>query len=333
MTAALQNLFTYRERFTEIQEKLCVFHNKMKSDSLLDLFVMFIFGSNIKGAQPVNLVITDFRKSASAIGNGNVINLPSWFLFKYEDIPTQFCLHGTSDPRLANQNFLSEFATWMNGKITEFGLTSICRPADFGVLQNVILMLRDPELYAKAKDFIMGHEIAHLSHFRREQLDYYRRFIQEVISLGGITAGICMLFAVVSIIPVVQLTVTVGVSGVAIGMIGASVLNLLNKSKDFQPSLSQIEEEKKADLDSVRMLRDVDGGVYYFQTSMLRNVKVRNSMPSTRSSIDERGNNLNDKDHPLHSDRVDYLKRWKTEFLAPQSISQPYPLEFQVNFA
>ncbi len=321
MAAAVQNSF-YRERFTEIQERLRFFHSKMKNDSPLDFFVTSLFGSHIKGTQSASLSIDKFREPASAGASGNVVKLPPWYLFKYEDIPAQFRIHDANDPRLTDPNFLNQFAAWINGKITEFGLTSICRPADFGALQRVILLLRDPVLFAKSKDFVMGHEVSHLSQYRREQLDHYCGLFQELVSFGGITTGICILFAVISIVPVAQLSVTIGVSSIAIGVIGASTINLMHKSKGFQLPLSQIEEEKKADLDSARVLGDVDGGVYYFQTQMLANVKLRNRLPSLRSSIDERGNNLRDKDHPLYSDRVDYLKKWKAEFLDSQRTHQ-----------
>lgn len=279
--------FNYQSRFEEFQNKLRDYEKKM---NLLN---------------PVDLSIVDFRKSAHAKLSSRSIHLPSWFLFKYEDIPARFLINDMNDPRLVNPVFLNEFAGWINGKISEMGLTSFCRPADHGALQRVIKLLRDPILYEKGKDFVIGHELAHLAHSQ----EGFLAKAYETMSIGGIMVGIFTLILAVSITPVVHLTITVGVAGIAIAITGGSALAWFNQAKPA--NLSEIEEEKKADLDSVRMLNDAEGGIYYFQSSIAHHLALRRSQPAMRRDIDERGNNLNDKDHPPLTDRVAYLTQWQ----------------------
>jgi len=283
--------FNYQERVGEFQTKLRDYERRMNISS------------------PVNLSFIEFHESACAQLLNKSICLPSWFLFKYEDIPERFRIRDMSDPRFNDSRFLNEVAGWMNEKIAELGLTTICRPADREILKNFIYILRDPSLFEKGKDFIIGHELAHLAHFQ-EGLAIK---LYDSIALGGIMAAFFLLFLTVSMAPIVHLGITVGVCGIAIAMTVGGICGSLAHQR--HAALSMIEEEKKADLDAVKMLNDAKGGIYYFQSSIDRHLALRRSSFAAQRDIDERGNNLKDKHHPPLTDRVAYLTQWQRETL------------------
>ncbi len=286
--------FNYKDRFTEIQTKLRDFENRMGV------------------AKSVDLSIIGFPESPSAKLQKNRIQLPPWFLFKYDDIPPHLRVADVNDPRLTDQIFLNEFATWINSKITESGLTTICRPADFGRLQHIIKMFRNPELFEKSKDFTLGHELAHLAHAQKGNDAKLMNAIHDTASIGGMMAGVFLLFLAVSVVPIVHVTLTVGIAAVAVAITIGGLAVWLNKP-DLPPSPSAIEEEKLADLDAAKMLGAVEGGIYFFENELIHNLAIRRSVASQERNIDALGNNLKDKDHPKLSDRVQYLRRWQAE--------------------
>lgn len=282
--------FNYQARFGELQTKVRDYEKKLNILS------------------PVDLSIIKFHKSACAkYGSGRSVNLPSWYLFKPEDIPPRFRITDLNDRRLVSPAFLDEFAGWMNEKIAEMGLTTVCRSVDRGTLQRVVYLLRDPALYEKAKDFVIGHEMAHLAHFQGRGLER----IYQKLSIVGVMVGIFSLILVVSIAPVVHLTITLCTAGIAIAITGGSALAWFNRAGSVD--VSAVEEEKAADLDSAKMLKDASGGIYYFQSTADRQQAVRRSNPLAHTNIDERGNNLKDIEHPPLTERVAYLRQWQAE--------------------
>lgn len=286
--------FNYSLRFEEIREKLRHFESKMGI------------------SKSVDLTIGDFGDSACAHLGQDRITLPSWCLFKYEDIPERFRISDLSDPRIVDRDFLNELATWMNDKIRGSGLSSICRPADFGILQIVIKLLRNPELYEKSKDFTIGHELAHLAHSQIEQQAHLLQIAQLSVSQGGVMAGIFLLFLAVAITPVVHLTITVGVAAVAVAITALGVGAWMNMPTP-PADLSLIEQEKLADLEAVRMLGDVEGAIYYFKTQLHHNLIIRRQIHSEMQNIDAAGNNLRDCNHPKITERIQYLRQWRAD--------------------
>ena len=117
-----------------------------------------------------------------------------WFLFKYNDIPYHFRITDENDPRLFDQNFLNEFASWMNDKIREANLSSICRPVDLGILQIVIRLLRDPTFYEKCRDFSLAHELSHIAHYQKEKRIKLEDESKKSIFEGGMVIGFFLLF-------------------------------------------------------------------------------------------------------------------------------------------
>jgi hypothetical protein len=288
--------FSTETRFNEIKSKIKLFEGKMGVE------------------KSVELALGEFNTSPCAVLQNNTIKLPTWFLFKYDDIPVRFRVVNLDDPRIADNNFLNELAGWMNARFQEAGISSVIRPADHGILQTVIKKMRDQNLYEKCKDFTLCHELSHLNHSQIQQRTYYLNGVQEIISVSGVIGSILLLFLAVAIIPFVELTVTLVVGGIATTVSILAILAWLNRAKPSSlPSFSAIEEEKHADLDAIKTMQDASGGIYLFETYRQQNQAVRRSDPTQMHYIDEHGNNLKDKNHPPLTERIAYLRQWQAQ--------------------
>jgi hypothetical protein len=273
---------------------------------------------NLKGKmkveQRVQLALGKFNETPCAFTIAKKIQLPPWFLFKYEDIPMRFRVTSFDDPRLVDQNFLNDLAAWMNEKFHEAGLSSVVRqPADHGILQKVIALMRDRDLYDKSKDFTLAHELAHLNHAQVAERSLSHN-IQESVSVAGIIGGIFLLFLAVSITPFVHLAVTLTVAGIAMTVSIVAILAWLNKTNS-PASVSDVVEEKNADMDAIEALQDASGAIHYFETYRQFNLAVRQSSPATQQDIDANGNNLLDKAHPPLTERIAYIRQWQSQHL------------------
>src|SRR5580698_6008987 len=123
--STLQVPFNYSERSNELTAKVRDFEQRM----------------GIK--EKTTLSFTDFGKSPAALPSKNIIELPVWFLFHYEDIPSRFRVRDFNDPRLTDRNYLNDLSTWMNHKIGEMGLSSVSRTVEQVSVQKFLELLRD----------------------------------------------------------------------------------------------------------------------------------------------------------------------------------------------
>jgi hypothetical protein len=253
----------------------------------------------------------------------NIIKVPSWFLFKYNDIPQNFRITNVNDPRLTDSSFLKAFAAFLNSKISESGLSCICHRADDTTLAKVIRLLRDPVLYEKSKDFILGHELAHSFVNQCIKVNLSRR-LKEIFSIGGIGYGIFLLFLALALIPLVATTVTVCIATCAVTITVISIGIWIKRSNEKtvpHPNLSPIQEEKFADLLAAQILGDAEGGIYYFKTTMIHHLAIR---CLHKKKFDALGNHLKDTKHPKLSERVEYLQKWQNRFMLPRDQGQKH---------
>lgn len=261
----------------------------------------------------VTLAITSFNKSPAAVQQKNVIRLPSWFLLRYEDIPPHLHVQDVNDPRLSDPHFLNQVADWMNRTLGSMGVSTISRPMSLGCLQIFLKLLRDPDSYEKCKDFTIGHELGHLKYSQSARKEYQLHQGINAVSVGGVVVGLLVLILTTNfLLPVVHVTLTIGVSCLAIAISIGGVVAWVNKPARSH-NLSAIEEEKKADLDAAKMLGDASGAIYFFETHLRHNLHLRDRNVVSSSSVDRLGNNLNDKNHPPLSGRISYLRDWQSK--------------------
>ena len=103
--------FNYEKRFSDLQGKLRDFEER------------------IALGKKVNFAIRSFTGSAYARFDRNEIKLPSWCLFKPEDIPPCYRISDVNDPRLDDDVFLNTFGVWITDTLLRAGLKGIklCR--------------------------------------------------------------------------------------------------------------------------------------------------------------------------------------------------------------
>jgi hypothetical protein len=289
----ISHSFNYSQRREEVLQKIRFFEKEMGI------------------SRPVTLGIRAFHKSACVDLNQRIIEVPFWFLFRPEDVPEQFRIRTLNDPRLTDNHFLNQMAGWINGKIQEAGLTSICRPTDLGTLQLFSNLLRDPEKYAQSRDFIIGHEVAHLSHEQATGVAEMISIAQDSIAAFGVIAPLFALVLIFGFTPLISVGFALTAAGIAFTISATSLVIWLTQKKSA-PSLSDVEQEKKADLDSAKVLRNAQGGIYYFDAVRMHQLRIRHRN-SANTSIDELGNNLGDKKHPPVTERLAYLNQWQLE--------------------
>src|SRR5579862_5810098 len=133
------------QRVKELEDKVADFKRRMSITSKTDLAFLGFgdYAVNYKG----------------------IIKLPTWYLLKYEDIPSRFLIHDINDSRLSDEHFLQEFSDWINVQLTASGLSSVCRSSKPIDLQRLILLLRDRDLFEKNKDFSIAHELGHIAYY------------------------------------------------------------------------------------------------------------------------------------------------------------------------
>lgn len=273
------------QRITEIQSQVYDLKNKFKIE------------------KPIKVAIRDFAKSACAKFKDHSIRVPSWMLFKQEDIPSEFIIDDINDPRLYDRSFISRLADWMNTKIREANLSTICRSVDGGVLQWVVMLMKDRDLFEESKAFIIGHETAHLL---QEQERIRKGIWQKTGTVIALLLGVLALVA----IPLVHVGFAVG-----LGMVAVTVLSIsLIQFKEGQGSGSiDLECERDADMRAASILNNAEGGIHYFNTKRLYHLKMCEvAASSITCHYDKEGNFLSDTKHPPLSDRVAYLRAWQT---------------------
>jgi hypothetical protein len=256
------SVFNFQTRQEELLQKIRIFENKLGM------------------SHPVKMAIGNFDIMPQAHLLKNTIEIPPWLLFKTEDIPPQFCVANLDDPRLTDPNFLNEMADWMNGKIKESGLSSLCDPADTKTLQRVIRLMSDRDGYEKAKDFILGHGTAHLSQDLKTTV-----ILHAIIGYAPLAAIIlCLVLAAVSL-PFVNIAFILGL-GIAVSTASFASAYFL-QTKIVNPFW--IEEGKKADSDTVRALQDARGGIYLLDTLRHHNKKRRTELAASLGTVGANG--------------------------------------------
>ena len=198
--------------------------------------------------------------------------IPSWFLLKQEDIPQHLRITNMQDPRLNDKKFLNEMLEWMNGKIKEIhqlGLSTNADPINKKTLRFLIGLMSDPEGFEKSKDFVVAHELSHLSHDLKGRFIFekIKEFIVAYAPIALCVASVVLSAALLIFSPLSFLSV-LGISlgvGVLVGAINVSISigNHIYNTNNLIPFM--LKEEKQADMDAQRILRDSAGGVHFFE--------------------------------------------------------------------
>lgn len=156
----------FQIRNNELCQKVKNFKNKLGMEKQP--------GLEIKGLETTpqakivtNITSQDKLDTRDSWVTSSSIILPSWFLLKFGDLPPY--LHITNISDLNDENFLNEMNRWIHEKMKQLGLPEIDKQMDTRILTTLILLLQEPR-FEQAKDFILAHEIAHISHASPDKL-------------------------------------------------------------------------------------------------------------------------------------------------------------------
>ena len=171
----------------------------------------------------------------------------------------------------------------------------------------VVLGLDDQYISLREREFVIAHELAHLkNNDSKERAVFTVKVVAGALGLGAVlerlgSRGITRLGPVNGYAGLVLLS---GVCYYALPLISLKIL---------YPRL-QKQQEKRADLTAIVALRDKQGALDCFSRNCEENKKIRKNLISRGHvgyvcrHIDEQGNNLADKNHPLLTERLAYCK-------------------------
>lgn len=240
------------------------------------------------------------------------VNLPMHYLFKYEDIPFQFRIKDFNDPRLKDEKFLNSFAQWVNSINQQLKLPNIDTKKNICAIKKFLTSLCNEELFEKAHDFVIAHEISHALDKNRSSFLFLENFRNiERLTFATILAAILLIVAL-AIIPFVNLIIVLSLVGISLVVAGGSISIMVVGTKKCRGI------EKNCDMNAAKVLNDARGGIYHFENSIRRHLGQLEENPSL--PINPNGDFRLDLVHPRLSERVKYLKKWQSNPTGGQVI-------------
>jgi hypothetical protein len=215
------------------------------------------------------------------------VEFPLWYLLKDEDIPDQFRIAHSDDPRLIDPDFIHQFKDWMQNLYMQNyeDLPHDWKFYNDRVCRKVLLLMCNPDLFEKAKEHVIAHEISHVNDkpFPLQSLKYAIASMAILLVLMMLTI---VLAASVNPVFLVGLILVFGILAAQ----GCWKVEHIKKN------------EKAADLSASMALNDISGPLYYFQNSIAQHKLEK------RSRLWEffDGGFL----WPSDSERIAYLKEW-----------------------
>lgn len=242
------------------------------------------------------------------------IGIPSSYLFKTEDLPSNFLIQDFNDPHLYDEQFLKSFAEGINSLIESANRNQnpdnhfpLIKPpkdhSDFRYLRLFLMLLRDPMLFDKCKEFLIGHELCHALENNQSAFLWLEEgnritYVAGTGVLGGLAfCGLGLVFS----------RTLRGLSLAGIGaMLSAATIALTRFG------LSKCHEiEKNCDLGAIDALNDASGSIYYFET--IRQLCLAEKARNASLPCDDQGNFLNDPSHPYLTSRIAYCRQWQNK--------------------
>ncbi len=271
--------FKVRQRLNELEGKVNAFAKKM-------------IAMNTKAPHITTQLLSEMSLGACASPSSKYIKINSLLLLKASDLPTKLQLKGMNDPRLQSNAYLEEVSNWISSyfNLPKKPLNSI----DKHYIRVFLQFISDPKLSDYARDFVLGHEVAHIIHQHRGELFPFLDFLANVTNLFlyGVyltTSSAAVAAACSQVIPMVA---------------AAYIVATL-----YESSISKT-MEKEADLTSVRHVKNAkEGGVYYFDTCANDNKKALENGLASWFQCYSNGDKRFNWTHPALSERINYIKK------------------------
>lgn len=242
------------------------------------------------------------------------IVLPSYYLFKSEDIPSNFKIQDFDDPRLHDEQYLRSFAEWMNAVVQcinederNHRLPLIENPKDHNDFRNLrlfLMLLRDPLLFEKSKEHVIAHELCHGLNKNQSLFIFLETKFNSLPAIG-ILSGLALCGAGMVFAPFTSLPIGLSLIGSGVALTAATTaLTYFGFSKCCAI-------EKKCDLGAVKALKDARGAIYHFE--MIRQLNLCEKAKNPSLPIDDTGNCIYDVYHPFLTSRISYCREWQDE--------------------
>ncbi|MBI2809794.1 MAG: M48 family metalloprotease [Candidatus Melainabacteria bacterium] len=224
-------------------------------------------------------------------------------MLNYEEIPLEFRNINLNDDKTVELQ-LDKFAKWLTALSEKTGHPLTFERKD---LKLLIWHLRSREVFEKSNDFVIAHEMSHLIEGNMPD--------QNLILKGAKITGIALTVLSLVLIPFVNIGIA---TALIITALTITILATLILRKQMEHARQC---EKNCDISAAKVLKDIDGGMHTFESERLYTLSLRNLLPSClKWFLNEQGNNTYDDTHPLLTERIDYLKKWKEDNLGANNL-------------
>ncbi len=240
-----------------------------------------------------------------ANGDRRVISLPYLFLLKASDLRKEYQSLKIDDPMLQEDIYLDSFGVRAQKffNLPKKSLDFI----DKQIIRTFLQYISNPALAEKAKDFVLGHEVAHImNQHDHNSADPIAMLVESAFS-GSTALANATIFAIAiatglwTTMPLVVLSCATAATTTTVGY------------RIIQESNHSHACEKDADLTSARHVKNAkEGGVYLFETFMKCQKNAREHSFLYRLLFNSDGDTrVLWLTHPYESERASYLKQFK----------------------
>jgi hypothetical protein len=241
--------------------------------------------------------------------DGVGVCVPDLMMIKPQDVPPHLRLGTMHDPRLQDNRYIEEVTDWVKRHL---GINQPLNASPLMIkytIKQFLKYLSNPDLAERGIDFVIHHEVAHLYYQHHDKRSLFcdkmirLSLLLKVCVVGFICAALGIAF------PGSSYLFTLRLAGSVIGMKKSSDAFQRHHRKKVCRA-----QEKEADLLAARISGNGKGGAYRFERYRLDQLALRNhpalgfwGRRLAQKLIDERGNNLQDYDHPPLTERIEYL--------------------------
>ncbi len=229
----------------------------------------------------------------------NAMFLPVLMLLDKQDIPEHLRLRSHDDPRVFDDSYLDEVIDWLKNytKNPNFDKSFVQKE----LIKTFLKLLVDDAKSKDAKEFIFGHELAHILHKHEVTNGHLYWTLLFILSI----ALVCALIPFGSSVAALMTAAKVSACGTgALSAIAWIVMSRTSKA-----------HEREADMTSKRITQKHEGGAYFFEVMRQHGLAARNKSPTlakrllARLTYDSNGHVRAFKlTHPSESERIAYLK-------------------------
>jgi len=253
------------------------------------------------------IVEKDLSLGAAAAGyipGQEVVLLNPLYILNPEDLPDDLKLETIRTDEDFDE-WLPRFQSWMYNEYLENPDIQFKSQHEYDQMKEHVrgwVKLAKEHNLEDAKDFVLGHELAHIKHKHTLTSPLFELACHILVGAvsAGAAAAICILFPEV---PIIILSVIAAIA------LSRAMLAVVTK---ISQAVSRV-HEKQADMTSAKKIGKEESGMEFFQVIRNLQLRMRKRYDRIRTKISPEGNNRLDHDHPPLTDRIHYLSEYRRE--------------------